>query len=257
MIIYPSNKPSHNFIKISTTLYEVSVGVHSSCSASRDRLPPRQLRTQITPPSSRPHRPRTSLFCPHASTPRFFPSALAYRRAKSAAREHAAIPFHPRASTPRYQVRCRWKVPAPQRRMEGPHAHTPAGRSLIERTRMEGHRTRMEDADGRSVAKSRDPQPPPLSWTRMECQRSPLRSVNGRQTSLEWTFHPPSQITDASEATGPFISIRPQEFQTPLNPRVPFFSRSILLGRIRFFSQSIALKIPRVANVTVLKVSVS
>jgi hypothetical protein len=29
---------------ISTTLYEVSVGVHSSCSASRDRLPPRQLR---------------------------------------------------------------------------------------------------------------------------------------------------------------------------------------------------------------------
>ncbi|AQK76510.1 hypothetical protein ZEAMMB73_Zm00001d018582 [Zea mays] len=137
--------------------------------------------------------------------------------------------------------------------MEGPHARTPAGRSLIERTRMEGHRTRMEDADGRSVAKSRDPQPPPLSWTRMECQRSPLRSVNGRQTSLEWTFHPPSKITDASEATGPFISIHPQEFQTPVNPRVPFFSRSILLGRIRFFSRSIALKIPRVANVTVLK----
>jgi hypothetical protein len=52
-----------------------------------------------------------------------------------------------------YQVRCRWKVPAPQRRMEGPHARTPAGRSLIELI-MEGHRTRMEDADGRSVAKS-------------------------------------------------------------------------------------------------------
>ncbi|KAL5663572.1 hypothetical protein ACJX0J_023680, partial [Zea mays] len=87
--------------------------------------------------------------------------------------------------------------------------------------------------------------------------RSPLRSVNGRQTSLEWTFHPPSQITDASEATGPFISIRPQEFQTPVNPRVPFFSRSILLGRIRLFSRSIALKIPRVANVTVLKPELS
>jgi hypothetical protein len=49
-----------------------------------------------------------------------------------------------------------------------------------------------------------DPQPPPLSPS-MECQRSPLRSVNGRQTSLSWTFHPPSRIPDASEATGPFF----------------------------------------------------
>jgi hypothetical protein len=53
-------------IEVSTTLYEVSVGVHSSCSASRDRLPPRQLPKtaaplpQIPPPSSRPHRPRAS-----------------------------------------------------------------------------------------------------------------------------------------------------------------------------------------------------
>jgi hypothetical protein len=40
-------------------------------------------------------------------------------------------------------------------RSSRPHARTPAGRSLIERTRMEGHRIWMEDADGRSVAKSR------------------------------------------------------------------------------------------------------
>jgi hypothetical protein len=227
MIIYPSNKPSHNFIKISTTLYEVSVGVHSSCSASRDRLPPRQLRTQITPPSSRPHRPRTSLFCPHASTPRFFPSALAYRRAKSAAREHAAIPFHPRASTPRYQVRCRWKVPAPQRRMEGPHAHTPAGRSLIERTRMEGHRTRMEDADGGRGWKVRGQIPgSATSSSIMDADGMSEISAQVRQwkADLPWMdfpsaltnyrrqwsdgslyFHPPSRIPDAIESTGPFF----------------------------------------------------
>jgi hypothetical protein len=76
--------------------------------------------------------------------------------------------------------------------MEGPHARTPAGRSLIERI-MEGHRTRMEGP----WPNPWDPQPPPLSPS-MECQRSPLRSVNGRQTSLSWTFHPPSRIPDAT-----------------------------------------------------------
>jgi hypothetical protein len=113
--------------------------VHSSCSASRDRLLPRQLRKtaaplpQITPPSSRPHRPRTSLFCPPRARRDSFPSAREHaailsirgrhppcqiRRTRArrdsfpSAREHAAIPFHPRppsaapnpphASTPRF-----------------------------------------------------------------------------------------------------------------------------------------------------------
>jgi hypothetical protein len=109
------------WLSISTTLYEVSVGVHSSCSASRDRLPPRQLRTQITPSSSRPHRPRTSLFCPHASTPRFFPSARAIRpqefqirrtRARRDIRSAAAGRCPPRSGE--------WKALTPARPLEGP-----------------------------------------------------------------------------------------------------------------------------------------
>jgi hypothetical protein len=125
-----------------------AIGCRRASSARKSRRRPRGRIAPAHPCSAR--REHAAIrFPPRASTP----SAAAIRRAKSAAREHAArehaaIPFHPRASTPRYQVRCRWKVPAPQRRMEGPHARTPAGRSLIERTRMEGHRTRMEDADG-------------------------------------------------------------------------------------------------------------
>jgi hypothetical protein len=102
------------------------------------------------PAPQSPPRPAASLSAPPRN-----------RRPQSAGR-CSSMEGHPRPQSAAgrcspmegYQVRCRWKVPAPQRRMEGPHARTPAGRSLIELI-MEGHLTRMEDADGRSVAKSR------------------------------------------------------------------------------------------------------
>jgi hypothetical protein len=107
--------------------------VHSYCSASRDRAI--GCRRASSARKSR-RRPRGRIAPAHPCSARTRACRDSFHpRAPSAA------PNPPHASTPRYQVRCRWKVPAPQRRMEGPHARTPARRSLIERTR-------MEDADG-------------------------------------------------------------------------------------------------------------
>jgi hypothetical protein len=126
---------------ISTTLYVWTVCVHTSRSAvafcqrpvpapqpAAPQSPPRTAARLSAPPRNR--RPQSAGRCsPMEGHPR--PQSAAGR----------CSPMEG------YQVRCRWKVPAPQRRMEGPHARTPAGRSLIELI-MEGHLTRMEDADG-------------------------------------------------------------------------------------------------------------
>jgi hypothetical protein len=152
-----------------------TVGVHTSrsaiafCHRSPQPAAPQSLPRPAIPIAPRPAASRPAIPAPQS------PSTIRWK----VLADGRCSPLES------YQVRCRWKVPAPQRRMEGPHARTPAGRlsgplplegarlaaengrssrphartpagrSLIERTRMEGHRIWMEDADGRSVAKSR------------------------------------------------------------------------------------------------------
>lgn len=121
------------------------------CSASRDRLPPRQLRKtaaplpQISPPSSRPHRPRTSrqprprmegcqstksrgwkahlLLAAPANQPRRSSSARI-----AAAVLAAASPPHPAPPTPA-DGRLRHQIT----RMEGPPPPPPLPKSCIHR----------------------------------------------------------------------------------------------------------------------------
>jgi hypothetical protein len=66
-----------------------------------------------------------------------------------------------------------------------------------------------------------DPQPPPLSPS-MECQRSPLRSINGRQTSLSsllllYLLYAFTAVRSAARGPHPTSHPRPSFNGAPIN----------------------------------------